>query len=232
MRVAQVVDRKSLTLGMRLRNGEHGYGVVTKLLHWLTVVAIAGQFFVGWTMEGDDEAFDRERDRVDALEDAGKESAKEQGHAAEDAFKAEIDRLEDRVDAREHDTFSAAFSDVLSGSFLNDELSLPEIHVLLGVSIMALALVRVVWRAATSLPPWAPYLRPGERRLESALEKMLLTLLFGVPATGLLLIASGSDWLPLHITAQLVLLAVIAVHVGLVLSHTVVRDDGQLWRMT
>jgi cytochrome b561 len=27
---------------MRLRNGEHGYGVVTKFLHWLTVAAIAG----------------------------------------------------------------------------------------------------------------------------------------------------------------------------------------------
>ena len=41
---------------MRLRNGEHGYGVVTKFLHWLTVAAIAGQFAVGWTMEADDPA--------------------------------------------------------------------------------------------------------------------------------------------------------------------------------
>ena len=52
-----------------------------------------------------------------------------------------------------------------------------------------------------------------------------------VPGTGLLLIAGESDWLPVHIAAQLVLLLVIAVHVGLVLSHTVVRRDGQLWRM-
>jgi cytochrome b561 len=34
-----------------------------------------------------------------------------------------------------------------------------------------------------------------------------------------------------HIAAQLVLLGVIAVHVGLVLSHTVVRRDRQLCRM-
>lgn len=96
---------------------------------------------------------------------------------------------------------------------------------------MLLVLARAVWRVATPLPPWALYLPPGERRLASLLEKLLLTLLFVVPGTGLLLIVGESDWLPVHIAAQLVLLAVIAVHVGLVLSHTVVRRDGQLWRM-
>lgn len=216
---------------MALRNGEHGYGVVTKFLHWLTVAAIAGQLLVGATMEADDDAFDREKDRIDALEEAGEDRAQEQGDAAEDAFNSEIDRLDDQLDAREDDHVSAAFSDVFSGDVLNDGLSLPEIHVLLGLSIIALGLVRIGWRAATPLPPWAPYLRPGERRLEAALEKVLLMLLFAVPGTGLLLIAGDSDWLPVHIAAQLVLLAVIAVHVGLVTSHTVVRRDGQLRRM-
>jgi cytochrome b561 len=212
---------------MPLRNGEHGYGVVTKFLHWLTVAAIVGQFAVGWTMEADDEALDREKDRIDALEDAGKD----QGDAVEDAFKDEIDRLEDQLDAREDDYVSAAFSDVFSGNFVDGGLSLPEAHVLLGLSILTLGLARVVWRVTTPLPPWADYLRPGERRLEALLEKVLLTLLFVVPGTGLLLIAGETDWLPVHIAAQLVLLLVIAVHVGLVLSHTIVRRDGQLWRM-
>jgi cytochrome b561 len=216
---------------MPLRNGEHGYGLVTKCLHWLTVFAIIGQFLVGLTMEADDEAFDREKDRIDALEDAGKDAAKEQGDAAEDAFKDEIDRLEDNLKAREDDYVSAAFSDVFSGDLLTDGVSLPEVHVLLGVSILTLGVLRVLWRATTPLPPWAPYLRPGERRLEAALEKLLLLLLFAVPASGLLLIASGDDWLAAHIAAQLALLAVIAVHVGLVLSHTIVRRDGQLRRM-
>ncbi|WNG93488.1 cytochrome b [Mycobacterium sp. ITM-2016-00318] len=216
---------------MPLGNGDHGYGAVTETLHWLTVFAILGQFLVGWTMEGDDEAFYREKDRIDALEDAGKDRAKEQGDAAEDAFKDEIDRLEDNLDAREDDYVSAAFSDVFSGGLLADGVSLPEIHVLLGLSVVTLGLLRVSWRAAAPLPPWAPYLRPGERRLEAALEKLLLTLLFVVPGTGLLLIATGDDWLAAHIAAQFILLAVIAVHVGLVLSHTVVRRDGQLRRM-
>ncbi len=34
-----------------MRNGEHGYGAVTKLLHWLTVAALATQLTVGLTME-------------------------------------------------------------------------------------------------------------------------------------------------------------------------------------
>jgi cytochrome b561 len=216
---------------MPLRNGEHGYGVVTKVLHWLTVAAIVGQFLVGWTMKADDEGFDREKDHIDALEDAGEDRAKEQGDAAENAFKDEIDRLDDQLDAREDDYVSAAISDVFSGDVLNDGLSLPEVHVLLGLSIMLLGVLRVLWRATTPLPPWAPFLKAGERRLESALEKLLLTLLFVVPATGLLLIVGESDWLAVDILAQLLLLAVIAVHVGLVLSHTVVKRDGQLWRM-
>ena len=215
---------------MPLRNGENGYGVVTKSLHWLTVAALVGQFLVGWTMEADD-SFDAEKARIDALEDAGKDEAERRGDAAEDAFEDEIDRLEDQLAAREDDYVSTAFSDVVSGNFVGDGVSLPEAHVLLGFSVILLGLVRVVWRATTPLPPWAPFLRPAERRLESVLEKALLTLLFVVPGTGLLLIARGSDWLAAHIVAQVVLLGVVAVHVGLVLSHTVLRRDGQLRRM-
>jgi hypothetical protein len=47
---------------MQLRNGAHGYGVVTRFLHWLTVAAILGQFVVGYTMDFD-EASDRAKDR-------------------------------------------------------------------------------------------------------------------------------------------------------------------------
>ena len=180
---------------MRLRNGEHGYGLVTKVLHWLTVAAIAAQFAVGWTMEADDPALKREDERIDQLEELGEEQAEGQGEAAEQAFENEIDRLRDELDAREDEYVSAAFSDVFSGEFLAGGLSGPELHVLLGLSIMLLGLLRVVWRARTPLPPWADHLGPGERRLESLLEKALLTLLFVVPGTGLLLIAGSTDWL-------------------------------------
>lgn len=215
---------------MHLRNGKHGYGVVTKFLHWLTVVAIAGQFAVGWTMDADDAAPKREVERIDQLE-LGKEQAKSQGEAAEQALKNEIDRLKDELAAREDNYVSAAFSDVFSGDFLAGGLSGPELHVLLGLSIMLLGLLRVVWRRRTPLPPWADHLGPGERRLESLLEKVLLTLLFMVPGTGLLLVAGTTDWLPVHVTAQVVFLGVIALHAGLVLKHTVVRRHRHLVRM-
>ena len=83
----------------------------------------------------------------------------------------------------------------------------------------------------TPLPPWADHLSPGERRLESLLEKVLLTLLFVVPGTGLLLVAGTTDWLPVHVTAQVVFVGVIALHAGLVLKHTLVRRHRHLGRM-
>ena len=204
---------------MRLTNGGHGYGIVTKTLHWLTVAAIVAQFAVGWTMGADDAALDREKEAIEQLE----ELAKHQDEATEEWLENEIDRLDEGLDAREDNYFADAFA--------RDGLSLPEVHVLLGLSILLLALVRVLWRATTSLPPWANHLSPGERRLEALLEKALLTLLFVVPGTGLALLALGDDWLPLHIGAQLMLLAAIAAHVGLVLRYTVVRRDRHLARM-
>lgn len=208
---------------MRLRNGEHGYGAVTKTLHWLTVAAITGQFVVGLTMEADDAAFDREDDRIDALEDSGEEAAERQGEAAEERFENEIDRLEDELDAREDNYVAAAFDE--------PGISLPEIHVVLGLSIMLLGVVRLVWRGTTPLPPWSEHLGPGERTFEAWLEKVLLALLFVVPASGLALLAAGGDWLALHIAAQLVLLVAIALHVGLVFKHTVVHRHRHLRRM-
>lgn len=35
---------------MRIRNDAEGYGLVTKVLHWATVVALAAQFVVGYTL--------------------------------------------------------------------------------------------------------------------------------------------------------------------------------------
>lgn len=102
---------------------------------------------------------------------------------------------------------------------------------LLGLSIIVLGLMRLLWRQTTPLPPWAEHLRAGERRLEGSLEKLLLALLVVVPASGLLLVAGGEDWLPVHVAAQLVFLAAIAGHVGLVLRHTVLRRNRHLARM-
>jgi cytochrome b561 len=214
---------------MQLRNGAHGYGVVTRFLHWLTVAAILGQFVVGYTMDFDeasDRAKDRFKDEASRLEDA-----EGRGETAEEQVEAEIEAREDTLDAGKDHQASEVFSDVLTGNASSDGLSLPELHVSLGLFVLVLAVVRLVWRRTTPLPPWAEHLSAGERRLEGLLEKLLLALLFVVPATGLLLVAAGDDWLPVHVAAQIVFLVAIAAHVGLVLRHTVVRRNRHLARM-
>ena len=215
---------------MHVRNGEHGYGVVSKLLHWLTVSAILGQFFVGYAMDFDD-ASDAAEERLDADAERLEEEAEQGGEAAEERAEAEIERREDALDAQDENPASDVFSEVVTGNAFGDGLTLPELHVMLGLSIIALALVRFLWRRTTPLPPWAEHLSTGERRLEARLEQALLALLVVVPATGLLLVAAGDGWLPVHVAAQVAFLAVLAGHVGLVLKHSVVRRNRHLSRM-
>lgn len=215
---------------MHLRNGDHGYGVVTKSLHWLTVAAILGQFLVGYSMDFD-RALDRQEDQFDAEADRLQEAVEGQGEAAEERVEAEIEQREAEIEARDDEQPAEVFSAVVTGEAFDGSFSLPELHVSLGLFIIVLAVVRVWWRRATPLPPWAQHLSDRERRLEGQLEAFLLTLLVAVPATGLLLVATGDHWLPLHITAQIALLVAIAVHVLLVLKHTLFQRNKHLSRM-
>lgn len=119
------------------------------------------------------------------------------------------------------------FEDLFSGAF-----GLPELHVLLGLTILALGVLRFLWRTAGSLPPWAPALSHGERTLEGWLEKALLALLFVIPLRGLLLIGTGEDdYLPIHVAAHIAFFAVVGLHIGLVLKRTVIQRDRHLARM-
>ncbi|MGW2305442.1 cytochrome b [Streptomyces sp. NPDC001809] len=105
-------------------------------------------------------------------------------------------------------------------------------HVLLGVVIILLGVARLLWRRHTGLPPWAPTLTQSERRLAHGTEGLLYLLTFVVPVTGLVLLASDDDdLLWLHVGAQVLLLAAIAVHVGLILKHQLLDRDRLLRRM-
>jgi cytochrome b561 len=155
-----------------------------------------------------------------------------------DAAKARIDRIEelcerrqDRLDARADDPLGTAYSDLASGNIFGGGLSLPEVHVLLGLLVLVLATCRVVWRRAASLPPWAEGLSEGERTLAHWTEKALLTLLFVIPLSGLLLVVVSYDLLPLHIAAHIGFFAAIALHLGMVLKHQLVDRDRLLARM-
>jgi cytochrome b561 len=193
-----------------LRNGEHGYGLVTKSLHWLTVLAFAAQFVVGYTMEaepdvakvecdppgeqrGGGDTTDAEEDRLDRVEDACEERADRREDAAEEGY----------------GLFDGSFDAV-------------EVHVLLGLLIIALGVVRVLWRRFTPLPPWDPRLTRRDQRMVHATETALLTLMFVVPATGIALVLGSDDLLPLHVAAHVAFFVAVGAHLAMVLGKRLV----------
>ena len=205
---------------MRWRNGLHGYGAVSKTLHWVTVLALLAQFLVGWSMTASDGGFAAEEARIEQLEDRADALEGD----ARDAARNEVDRLEDELDAR---------SDRAEDEFVRAALdrptdpSLPLAHVAIGLLVLALGIVRVLWRRR-GLPPWADHLDETARHISAVTEKVLITLLFVIPLSGLLLLEAGDGWLGLHVAAHLAFFAALTVHVSLMVAHA---RHGQLRRM-
>jgi cytochrome b561 len=222
---------------MRWRNGEHGYGVVTKVLHWATVALLVTQFAVGYAMDDDGDVADVDCDPAGADRSGGDTT---------DAEEERLDQLEESCeraqDLREQDAddavasaWSDLWSDLWSGggvgggadSGLGSQLALPGWHVLLGLAIIAIGLLRVVWRRTTPLPPWDPRLTGTDRTIMHWAERTLLAMLFVVPATGIALVVGSTDLLPLHIVAHLCFFAALAAHVGVVVRRRVI--GRMLW---
>jgi cytochrome b561 len=128
------------------------------------------------------------------------------------------------------------------------------VHMSLGASVLFLALLRLTWRKATPLPPWAPTLSHFERRYEHRVEQVLYVLMLAIPISGVLaamadgkdvvffgaielppLISEDSDLDDLtvgfHIAGHLAFFAAFALHVGLVIKHQLVNRDRLLNRM-
>lgn len=179
----------------RLRNGEHGYGLVTKGLHWAIVAAIVAQFTLGYLLDGESSGRGRGRGRSG-------ESGRGRGRGGDSGY----------------DVFG--------------DDSLLTAHVMLGATILTLAAIRLVWRLATPLPPWAPTLSPFERTLAHWTERALYVLMFAIPLTGIwLVVADDDDALAPHVTSHICFFVAIALHVGLVLKHQLIDRDRLLRRM-
>ncbi len=177
------------------------YGGPARTLHWVTVVALAAQFVVGYLLDDDDSGQGRGRGRG-----RGEGSGHGRGRG----------RGGDDVDA----------GDLLDGGW-----TLLTVHVSLGLLILLLAVLRLVTRRVAGLPAWAETLTLRERRLASITERVLLAMLFAIPLTGLALVLGDDDLLPLHVTAHVVFFVALAAHVGLVLKHQLVNRDRLLSRM-
>jgi cytochrome b561 len=168
-----------------LRNGVHGYGLVTKSLHWAMVLAIFTQFVIGFSM---------------GARPGGRGRGKGQGRGG-------------------------GYEPFGSNHLLT-------VHVVLGSIILTLAVMRLIWRLTTPLPPWADTLTGGERTLAHWTERALYVLMFAIPLTGLWLVLQNDDearW-P-HVLSHIAFFVVFVLHISLVLKHQLLDRDRLLQRM-
>jgi cytochrome b561 len=137
---------------------------------------------------------------------------------------------------------------------LGDYHKLVALHRPLGILILILAVIRLVNRLLTTLPPFPPTMSPLERRIAAASEKLLYTLMIALPLVGWGMLSAGHYPIvmfgPVHLPpilpASPVLYAVLRkthtvlayllfvtflAHLGAVLFHTLIIRDGLLNRM-
>ena len=128
------------------------------------------------------------------------------------------------------------------------------IHRPLGIAILILAVIRLINRKLTKLPPFPPTMSPLERFLASSSEKLLYGLMLALPMVGWGMLSAGhypivmfgSVHLPPILPAHPMLYAVlrtshtilaylffatILAHLGAVLFHTLIVRDRILHRM-
>ncbi len=134
------------------------------------------------------------------------------------------------------------------------KFELYQLHKSLGITILALVLVRLAWRLVKGAPAWPPGMRPLERRAAGLAHAALYGLILAQPVIGFLqsnaanfpvvlwerwplpaLIGSNQPLaerlLGLHGLMAFVLLLLVALHVLAALRHHFWLKDGVLQRM-
>lgn len=204
-----------------------GYGGVAKTLHWLTVAVFVLQFVVGYTMSTEAE---EQPGETRAELDCDPPGEGRSGGETSDAEEERLDRLEEECEAerdwvgeRGEDTLATAWTDLWDGRLGAGGITLPELHVLLGLAILLLGGLRIGWRMIAPLPPWSPRLSATDRSVAHVTERALLTLMFVVPLTGLALVAVSDDLVALHVAAHIAFFVALGAHVFLVLRRGLLR---------
>ena len=134
------------------------------------------------------------------------------------------------------------------------KLRLVNWHKWIGVSVFLLALLRLAWRAGHAPPPLPAGTAPLLRRAAGGLHLALYALMFLIPLSGWVMssargfqtvwfgvlplpnlvhkdVALGERLLQLHLTLDLLLLLLVAGHLGAALKHHLIDRDDVLVRM-
>ena len=65
-------------------------------------------------------------------------------------------------------------------------------HATIGLTVLILAVIRIIWRSSTPLPSWAPGLGPKERIVAHWTERVMYTVMIAKPISGYVL-AGAAD---------------------------------------
>jgi cytochrome b561 len=127
-------------------------------------------------------------------------------------------------------------------------------HESIGLTVLALASLRLIWRLIDPPPPLPASVLPGKARLAHLNHQLLYLLLFLMPVSGYLFVIAGAypmtyfalfdvprlvgkneDLSKLmetaHLSLQFAVYALVGLHVAAALHHHLVKRDGVLWRM-
>jgi cytochrome b561 len=150
---------------------------------------------------------------------------------------------------------SMLFIGVTMVSSLGSYHRLVVIHRPLGITVLILAVIRLVNRMFTTLPPFPPTMSRREQWVATASERLLYTLMLALPLVGWGMLSAGhypivmfgSLHLPsilpanpalyavlrkAHTVLAYVLFVTFLAHLGAVLFHTLIVRDRLLHRMT
>jgi cytochrome b561 len=151
--------------------------------------------------------------------------------------------------------FCALFIGFAMVNSVGDYATLILIHWTLGITILAVVLVRVVNRFTHHPPPWPPTVGRLEGKIVVLSERLLYALLLAQPVIGWAMVSAGGEavvvfgslrlpriapfdaqlfWLlrQAHSVVAYTLMAAIAAHVSAILLHTLTLRDRMIERMT
>ena len=216
------------------------YGVGARVLHWLTVVLLMAQFTVGYLLEDDDDS-GRGRGRGRGGDDGESGKGRGRGRGGDDDASTERDDSDDSYlevvvgsdgsddSGADHLESTDPAATELPGTDMPG-LDLRTIHIVLGITILLVVVIRLGWRRRVGLPPWDSSLSKGDQRFATWTERLLLASVALMAGSGLLVL-TADDWLALHVGAHITFFVLVALHVGFVLGRRLWGKPTLLRRM-